>query len=94
MNETSKVLWFDYGKQLLSFVVGVVVASFVVGGARQKIVDIAEWKDEVSPKIERMDNKGTLSFELFHEEYLRELKRTDERLKEVERDIKELGKNK
>jgi hypothetical protein len=85
-----KHAWVNTWKHILSFVVGVVVASFVVGTARQKMSDMQKWKEETAPRIERMDRVGTTSFDLFHQEYLRTQQRQEEKLKELEKEIKQL----
>jgi len=76
----------------VSFVIGVIIAAFTVGTARQKVREISIWKDETAPRIERMDATGTLSFAHFHAEYLRTQTRQEEKLKELEKEIKELQK--
>lgn len=63
MSDTQRTWMMDVGKQVVSFIVGVVVAAFVLGRGIQKINAVAEWKAEVAPKIERMDSVGSLSFE-------------------------------
>jgi hypothetical protein len=83
-------MWVGIWKQVISFIVGVVVAAFVVGSARQKVSDLVKWKEEIAPKIERMDSKGSLSFDHFHEEYLRTQARQEKRIDQVEKDIREL----
>jgi hypothetical protein len=85
-----KAVWVGIGKQVLSFVVGVIATAFMLGGARQRVNDVYQWKVEMSPRIERMDSKGTLSFELFHAEYLRTQARQEEKLKELEKEIRAL----
>lgn len=84
--------WIGIGKQLLSFAVGVIVAAFVLGSARQKMADMQKWKDEVAPRIERMDRTGTTSFDLFHAEYLRTQHRQEESLKDLDKRVRELEK--
>jgi uncharacterized protein YeaO (DUF488 family) len=91
MSDTPKhSMWVDVGKQVLSFVVGVVVAAFVLGRGIQKINAISEWKTEVAPKIERMDSVGSLSFDHFHKQYEKDQARHEARLKELENEVKEL----
>jgi hypothetical protein len=82
--------WVGVWKNVISFVVGVVVASFVVGSARQKVQDLVKWKEDTAPRIERMDRSGTTSFDLFHQEYLRTQQRQEEKLKELEKEIRQL----
>jgi hypothetical protein len=90
MEPEHKTEWFGIGKQILSFVAGVIVAAFVVGGARQKVHDLVIWKEEIAPRIERMDSKGTVSFEIFEKNYDKQQERQNERLKELEREVKDL----
>lgn len=93
MSETHpKAMWVGIGKQVVSFVVGVIVAAFILGRGIQKINEVKIWKDEVAPKIDRMDSKGTLSFEHFEKSYHNDQHRNEERLKELEKDVKELQK--
>jgi sensor histidine kinase YesM len=90
----SKDMWVGIGKQVISFVVGVVATAFILGSARQRVNDIVEWKKEVIPRIDRMDSQGTLSFDHFHDEYLRTQARQEEKIKELEKEIKQLERNK
>ena len=64
-------LWIGLGKQVLSGMVGALVAAFLLGGARQRVVAVGkdmdewkkEWKEVHKPHIDRMDSIGSLSFE-------------------------------
>jgi hypothetical protein len=86
-----KTQWrLDIGKQILSFAVGVIVASFVIGQARQKMHDMQVWKEQTAPRIERMDSKGTLSFELFEKNYEKTQARQEERIRILEQEMKVL----
>ena len=92
-DEAQKHQWrFDIGKQVLSFLVGVIVAAFVVGSARQRVSDLVAWRAEITPKIERMDSQGSLSFHSFEKHYMETQARHEERLRELEKDVKELQK--
>jgi hypothetical protein len=82
--------WIGIWRYIISFLVGVIVASYVVGGARQKIADVGRWKEQTAPRIERMDSQGTLSFELFHKEYDRTQHRQEETLKELDKRLREV----
>ena len=86
--ESSK--WVGIWKPILSFFVGIIVASFTFGSRIQKVNDIVTWKDQISPKIERMDSVGSLSFDHFHKQYEKDQARIDERLKELEREVRTL----
>ncbi len=89
----NKDLWVGIGKQILSFVIGVIAAAFILGGARQRVNDVYGWKQEIAPRIERMDASGTLSFSHFHQEYERTQSRQEKRLEQLEKDVRELQIN-
>jgi hypothetical protein len=82
-----KTKWVTIGLPILIAVFSVAGFIYVVGQRTNKIVEVVDWKAETAPRIERMDSKGTLSFEIFHDEYLRTQSRQEEWLKKVERDI-------
>ena len=93
--------WVGIWKQALSFVVGVIIATFFVGGARQKMKDLATWKEQIAPKIERMDSVGSLSFEHWkasHDKesdhwksaHAKEHERLDDRIKTLESEMKDV----
>ncbi len=88
-DDTSKhARWIGIWRYVITFLVGVIVAAFTVGSARQKVKDLVAWKEEIAPKIERMDSMGSLSFDHFHKQYEKDQYRTDERLKELEKDMR------
>jgi hypothetical protein len=47
----------------VSFALSIVFAAYIVGQRTGKVLDLEKWRTEISPKIERMDSVGTLSFE-------------------------------
>ena len=95
MPETARhSLWADLAKYFVSAVVGAVFAAFVLGRNAQKINDVVHWKTEIAPRIERMDSTGTISFDLFHKEYLRTQARQESELKELEKEMKQIERNK
>jgi hypothetical protein len=83
---------FDIGKQILSFVAGIIVAAFILGRNSQKINDVVLWKSQVAPLIEHMNRSGTVSFEHFNASYAKDQARVDERLKLLETEMKDLQK--
>jgi hypothetical protein len=99
-NHRKHSLWMGVGEKVISFVVGVIVAAFFLGGARQKISTLGqemadwkqEWKSEHAPRLERMDRQGTISFENFHQAYLKEQAHQYERLKHLEDEVNHLDK--
>jgi hypothetical protein len=80
------------GKQILSFVVGVIVAAFILGRNSQRINAVIEWqkeaqmrwKTDVAPRIERMDRTGSVSFTNFKEHYDAEQAKQYKRLEKLE----------
>jgi hypothetical protein len=84
--------WLGIGRYLLSFLAGVIVASFIVGSRSQKMADLVTWKEAITPKIERMDSVGSLSFDHFHKQYEKDQAAINERLKALERDMKDVEK--
>jgi hypothetical protein len=82
-----KTRWITIGLPIVIAAVGVLGFIYAVGQRTNKIVDVVDWKHDVAPRIERMDSKGTLSFEIFHEEYLRTQSRQEEWLRKIERDV-------
>jgi len=84
-----KAKWIAIGSTILSFAVGVIFAAYVLGQRTGKVLDLDNWKAETAPRIERMDAQGTISFKLFHEEYLRTQARQEEWIKKIEQDVHE-----
>jgi hypothetical protein len=98
MSDEKKEMWVGIGKQVLSGMVGALVAAFLLGGARQKVVAVGkdmdewkkEWKEVHKPHIDRIDSVGSLSFDHWKVGYDKEEKRTDDRLKILESEMKEV----
>jgi hypothetical protein len=70
--------------------------GFTVGGAGK---DVTVGKDMETgngngkvhaPHIERMDSRGTLSFEHFHSEYLRTQARQEETLRDLDKRVRQI----
>jgi septal ring factor EnvC (AmiA/AmiB activator) len=58
--------------------------------AGSKIAEVVEWKKEMAPRIERMDREGTVSFSLFHIQYDKEQREQYERIKELEKEVRQI----
>ncbi len=94
----NKELWVGVGKQILSFVVGIIVAAFILGRNSQKINEMILWKQEVTtrwkadvaPRIERMDRQGSISFENFKTNYDNEQAKQYRRLEKLEEHVAHL----
>lgn len=100
MPETEKhTMWIGIGKQVISGLVGAMVAAFLLGGARQRVVAVGkdmdewkkEWKEVHKPHIDRMDSVGSLSFEHWKQGYDKEMARVDKRLEKLEERTKQLA---
>jgi hypothetical protein len=98
MSDEKKEMWVGIGKQVLSGMVGALVAAFLLGGARQKVVAVGkdmdewkkEWKEVHKPHIDRIDSVGSLSFDHWKAGYDKDQHRIDERLKILEAEMKEV----
>lgn len=94
----AKQLWAGIAKQALSFIIGVVLAAFILGKNSQKVnemlawkTDVTErWKKDVAPRIERMDRQGTISFENFQKTYDVEQAKQYKRLEKLEEEVSHL----
>ncbi|HSW91704.1 MAG TPA: hypothetical protein VLG09_03605 [Candidatus Saccharimonadales bacterium] len=94
----NKELWVGVGKQILSFVVGIIVAAFILGRNSQKINEMIAWKQDVTnrwkadvaPRIERMDRQGSISFENFKTNYDKEQSQQYARLQKLEEEVNHL----
>jgi hypothetical protein len=98
MSDDSKHLLVGVGKQILSGLVGAIVAAFLLGGARQKIVTLNKewetwntaWNSHHAPRIERMDSQGTTSFQFWKGSYEKEQAQQYDRIKKLEEEVSHL----
>lgn len=86
-NGNGKSRWLAIGLPLVIAAVGVLGFFYGVGQRTNKIVEVVDWKKDTAPRIERMDAKGTNSFEIFHEEYLRTQARQNNELERLRQEI-------
>lgn len=86
-NGNGKTRWLAVSLPLLAAVMAVLGFMYGIGQRGGKITEVVEWKQETAPRIERMDSKGTISFELFHIQYDKEQAQQYERIKELESKI-------
>ena len=84
-NKSSR--WVVIGIPVLSFVFTIIWVVYGIGQRTSKIVEVVDWKAETAPRIERMEAKGTNSFEIFHEEYLRTQTRQEAKTADLEKQI-------
>lgn len=82
--KNGRAKWVAIGSTVLSFVVGIIFSAYILGQRTGKVLDLAEWKHDTAPRIERMDSQGTTSFKIFHDEYLRTQSRQEAKLLELE----------
>ncbi len=94
MNDTTKhSVWIGVARTAVSAIVAAGAVIFFFGGREAKINDIVNWKSETAPIIKRMDTTGTLSFDLFHKEYLRTQDRQEKKLEELEKEVRLLERH-
>jgi len=99
-NDTSShkhSLWVGVGEKVISFVVGLVVAAFFLGTARQKIQtvgkEMAEWKEEWKHEkqhITKMDLEGSVATKNFIDHYNKEQGQQYKQLEALQREVKHL----
>ena len=85
------------GIQLVSFVVWAVVAIFLLGGSRQKMVTLGrdmdawklEWKER-NQQITRMDLEGSVATKNFIHNYEKEQAKQYDRLQKLEDEVAHL----
>jgi hypothetical protein len=84
-------VWFGIGEKVVSFVIGLVIASFFLGGARQRVSSLGkdwdewklEWKDW-KQQITRMDLEGSVATKNFVNHYNEEQRKQYMRLDKLE----------
>ena len=79
---------------IVTFVLTLIATIFLfgrqVGTLRQELNDVARWKAEAGPRIERMDRGGSISFENFKTTYDIEQAKQYKRLEELEKEVKHI----
>ena len=101
MSDNSKHLWMGIGEKVISFVVGVILASFVLGGARQRVNTLGkemdawklEWKER-DKHITKMDLEGSVATKNFVHQYDKDQGKVHERLKLLEAEASHLDEYK
>lgn len=101
MSEGTKHLWMGIGEKVISFVVGVILASFVLGGARQRVTTLGkemdawklEWKDR-DKHITKMDLEGSVATKNFVVQYDKDQNKLHEQLKHLEAEVSHLDEYK
>jgi hypothetical protein len=86
---TKHSMWANVAKQILSFVVGVIVAAFILGRNSQKINEVVTWKGQVAPLIEHMNRSGTVSFEHFFVQYEKTQTTQEKKLDDLDKRVRE-----
>jgi hypothetical protein len=62
---------------------------YTIGQRTSKINEVVIWKNETAPRIEKMDMQGSVSFLHFHTQYEKEQQQQYDRLKELEKDMRQ-----
>lgn len=92
-NATKHPVWIGVARTAVSAVVAAAAVVFFFGGREAKINDLVNWKGETAPIIKRMDTSGTLSFDLFHKEYLRTQDRQERQLEDLQKEVRVLERH-
>jgi hypothetical protein len=82
--------WLNVSIPIITFVVGVISAAYILGQRTGKVQEILDWKAETAPRIERFDSSGTLSFKFFQENYKDEQAKQYKRLEALEGEVKHI----
>jgi uncharacterized membrane-anchored protein YhcB (DUF1043 family) len=98
-HDGKRSMWVGIGEKVVSFVVGVIVAAFILGGARVKVQTLgremdswkAEWKEK-EKQITRMDLEGSVATKNFIANYDKEQAKQYDRLKHLEDEVNKLDK--
>ena len=86
---------------LVSLALSIIAAAFIVGQRTGKILDIEKWRENIAPKIERMDSVGSLAFDHWKASHDKESdqwkathghehERVEAKLKELDNRVREL----
>ena len=90
-NGNGKTKWLAISIPILAAVTAVLGFFYGIGQRGGKITEVVDWKTETAPRIERMDSKGTISFKLFHDEYLQPKQAQQyERIKDLEKEVRHI----
>lgn len=88
----------------VSLALSIIAAAFIVGQRTGKILDIEKWRENIAPKIERMDSVGSLSFEHWKQSHDKESdqwkaahahehERVEAKLKDFDKRLRDLEKD-
>lgn len=86
-------LWIGFARTAVSGVIAAVAVIFFFGARESKINDLVAWKVKAEPTLQRMDTTGTLSFDIFHREYMRTQERQEKRLDDLDKRVRDLERN-
>lgn len=75
---------------LVSLVLSIVFAAYIVGQRTGKVLEIDKWKNETAPRIEKMDLEGSVATKNFALHSEKEMIKHDERLKALEHRMNDL----
>jgi hypothetical protein len=92
-----KQIWMGVGEKVISFIVGIIIASFFLGGARARVQALGkemdawreEWKAE-HKHITQMDLEGSVATKNFVAQYEKEQAQQYVRLKHLEEQVNHL----
>jgi hypothetical protein len=75
---------------LVSLVLSIVFAAYIVGQRTGKVLEIDRWKDKTAPRIEEMDLGGSIATKNFIKIYDTEQAKQYKRIEKLEEEVSHL----
>jgi hypothetical protein len=75
---------------LVSLVLSIVFAAYIVGQRTGKVLEIERWKNETAPRIEKMDLEGSVATKNFIKTYEAEQAKQYKRIELLETEVHHL----
>jgi hypothetical protein len=72
---------------LVSLVLSIVFAAYIVGQRTGKVLELERWKNETAPRIEKMDLEGSVATKSFIRIYESDQAKQYKRLEKVEDEV-------
>jgi hypothetical protein len=75
---------------LVSLVLSIVFAAYIVGQRTGKVLEIDRWKTDTAPRIEKMDLEGSVATKNFIKSYEAEQAKQYRRIEQLESEVQHL----
>jgi hypothetical protein len=75
---------------LVSLVLSIVFAAYIVGQRTGKVLEIERWKNETAPRIEKMDLEGSVATKSFIKTYEKDQGEQYKRIEKLEEQTRHL----